>query len=129
MIEEERVRSEFLSIRREYFPRWKAGETWTVHLGFRSGETAEDGYCDLQARRLYVSRQRTELNLRLVLVHECCHAVTSGSHQTKWRSRMAIAASTADKLGDAELATRLREEVEGYRRALREGATAIYATI
>ena len=40
------IQQAFEQVRRQYFPRWKAGEQWLVAESYRSDETRELGFCD-----------------------------------------------------------------------------------
>ena len=123
---EEPVLSEFRRICQQFFPRWQAGATWTVHSGYRSDETSESGFCDPATRRLYVAPYRRISDLRLILVHECCHAVAGLGHEKRWRARMLKAASTAVRIGEAELGELLREEVRAYEAVPKTTAAYVY---
>lgn len=102
----ENLLSQFRRVRRLYFSRWHAGQTWTIRSGIRYKQSLDHGLCDREHRRIFINK-RTDF----VIIHEICHAVTTDNHAAMWQRRMLKAADMAARLGDAQLAADLREDV------------------
>jgi hypothetical protein len=124
----------FTAICQTYFPRWRAASTWTVRLGPRASWTnthgqvctsGELGYCDRAARTIWITPPVTHR----VLIHESCHAVTSGKHNARFCARLRTAAQQAQALGETALATALLEEADGYAAGTPVRASDIYAQV
>jgi len=50
----------------------------------------------------------------MLLIHEICHAVSTGGHGKVWLARLEKAAQKAEKVGRSRLAELLREEITRY---------------
>lgn len=109
------VRHEFRAIKSLFFPRWDRANRWRISTRSRRGV---HGYCDRIRKVIEVAVAPSDPDERdLLLIHEICHAVTSGSHGKAWQARMGRAAERAGSFGRDRLAHRLREEVAAYREA------------
>lgn len=104
------LRSEFESICKVYFPRWRAWRSWKCRVKPKS--IPGNGHCLPWRKTIYV-RPDYE-NLRMLLIHEVCHAVTPLGHGSRWQKRMRSAADRAMAVGDAALAGALTEELAAY---------------
>jgi hypothetical protein len=123
------LQEEWLTLCRRYFPHWHQAHRWTLRNGTRgsyrmsSGKrtlTTEYGFCNTTTHRIYVSIPRTNPQERLLtLLHEGCHALTTGGHGVVWQRRMLTLADRVEQLGEVETAQALRKEVAGYAQALR----------
>jgi hypothetical protein len=133
----------FRAICRDYFPRWRAGRHWRLVEGphgswvdaqGQTRTTAEQGYCDRTTNTIYLNRDWSNTyDPRLVLIHETCHAVTSGAHNRRFCARLRHAAERATALGDTALSTQLTDEADAYARVLaaprRPGTSSIASRI
>lgn len=107
------IRQDFERIKRLFFPRWDRAGLWRVTTNSSYGV---HGRCDQERKRIeivFLSDNPDEHD-RLI-IHEICHAVTNGGHETRWQDRMEAAAKQADKLKRTTLAILLRSEVIVYR--------------
>jgi hypothetical protein len=73
--------------------------------------------------------EKPSRQLLLVLIHEIAHAVTEVGHGAKWGRRMLAAAQTAKLVGEHELASMLRMEVESYHQSPKLRAADVYDRI
>jgi hypothetical protein len=112
----------FQDMRRDYFPRWRNAAHWKIREGIREqwvgtdGETCfstEAGYCDEETRTIWVNPHASR-SLKVVLIHEICHAVAGKSHGQGFFNRMRKASERAAGLGDTELAAELQQHIEEY---------------
>ncbi|MGD0575013.1 MAG: hypothetical protein ABSB61_06550 [Anaerolineales bacterium] len=109
------IRSLFLEVRRDYFPRWQTWRSWHVRLATRAAYlSGSDGYCDVTLKLICVGPDNIGPKRVAVLIHECVHAVGSPSHGKAFRKRLAIAQHRAEELGQAEVAKILEEDVRRY---------------
>jgi hypothetical protein len=76
--------------------------------------TDELGLCDRAERAIWVTLPPAHPDFWLVLLHECCHAVTKGGHGTLWQRRMCVCAARALALGQEALATQLTNDALAY---------------
>src|SRR5262252_3484791 len=114
----------FRTLCRDYFPRWRTGTSWSIVEGPHgqwvdaqgdTHTTREHGYCDLPSKTIFINHGWTNSpEYRLIILHELCHAVTSGSHDRRFCTRLRRAAQRASDLGDEPLSTKLREEADAY---------------
>jgi hypothetical protein len=120
----------FAEICRDYFPRWRNAQHWELRQGSRGqwigaqGErlyTTEQGYCDPANRIIWLSDTST-----VTLIHEICHAVTSASHDKRFRTRLRKAAQHAERLGETTLAGALYKEADAYEDETAFTPTAAY---
>lgn len=109
------LRHEFQAIKSVFFPRWDRANLWRISTRSRR---SVHGYCDRIRRVIEVVVVPSDPDDRdLLLIHEICHAVTSGSHGKSWQARMGRAAERADRFGRDRLAKLLREEIAAYQEA------------
>jgi hypothetical protein len=77
-----------------------------------------EGYCDRQTRTIEIVVDHSDPDAAdLLLIHEVCHAIATGSHGVVWQRRMERSARDAEVLGRTRLAELLRAEVAAYRNA------------
>jgi hypothetical protein len=126
----------FEAIRRDYFPQWDRAKQWRVQHGSRREWTdsngdircsGEQGYCDLEAKTIYVGVPRGQW--RFVLIHEICHAVASRSHCARFITRLEKAAAKARRLGHLSLAQDLDDEVQSYEDGSEVDSSQVYALV
>ena len=111
----ERLNSLFNEVRECFFPRWEVKRQWRVVI--KDFEvTRLGGFCKSETKTIEISPTIIK-NLRLLLIHEICHAVASPSHGKIWGSRFLKAANKAKELGQLTLAREIEKEVEGYRQS------------
>lgn len=106
---------EFAYIRKVFFPNWDRTKSWRVRNGVRS-IYSESGYCDKEIKTIYVNMAQIggTTELRLVLIHEICHAIAGPYHGTTWRNRMRKAERSARRTGLEKLADLVRSEIYEY---------------
>lgn len=104
----------FQTIKRRLFPKWDQGEEWVFErLDDLNGA---DGQCNIEEKKIQISAAaESTLDAELIVVHEICHAVTTGYHGNSWLKRMEKAALRACKLEMHELAEAIRLEIREYR--------------
>jgi hypothetical protein len=112
------LRAAWLTVRRDYFPRWDRAGEWRLTLG-TPGRC--QGRCDDERRRVRIGARHDDPAERdALLIHEICHAVADPGHAGKWLRRMRRAAEHAEALGNRRLAEVLLAEVRDYENAPRE---------
>lgn len=117
----------YQSIKRQYFPRWDRKGAWRVKDVW---DLPSDGRCDTQKKIIYIRSDRVADNndLRLLLIHEICHAFHP-NHSEKWCQRINKAAITASRLGQSGLSDMLRREALEYYSDRMPTANEIYFVI
>src|SRR5207244_5122216 len=128
--------AEFIQICQDYFPRWQGMNTWVLKEGPRGSwrgastilrTTTEQGYCDHDSKTIYVSAPPEER--KATIIHEICHAVTTGGHNKQWRGRLFRAGQRARELAETALATYLEEEANEYAEWPSRGGTSLYGPL
>ena len=132
-MDEKRFQRAFDQVRSDFFPRWDRDGKWRLELGTYSDSTHEYGYCVPQAKTIWVNPDATIPGMSTgpewMLIHEICHAVTSGSHGESWKRRMRRAATRARELGNVVLAENLERNVAMYEDAPDIRARDVYSMI
>ena len=109
--------SKLWSIKRDYFPRWDSNFEWKCRNGPIISRYGDDGYCDDESKIIYLSSEiKSQIELKLILIHEICHAITKTGHCTTWENRMFSAACRARDLDDSKLAHEIEREIKYYRK-------------
>lgn len=93
---------EFQFICKNFYPRWRRHNQWTVKFGFRHKWSQGLGFCDREKKIIYLSPELLSKGLdhvRAMLIHEICHAVTRGGHGVEFTRRLEKAAERARELG------------------------------
>lgn len=117
------LQAAFSALCRDFFPRWRARSSWTVvespHGQWVDAQgvthtTRESGYCDHTTRTIFIHRWRNTLECRGTMIHEICHAVTTGAHDKRFCARLRLAAQHARARGDEPLSAQLRAEADAY---------------
>jgi len=107
----------FRSIKNDYFPRWDKNIEWKCRNGPIINRWGDDGYCDDDSKIIYLSSEiKNENELKLILIHEICHAITKTGHCNTWENRMLSASHRAEHLGDIKLARAILQEIKYYRK-------------
>src|SRR5262249_46996395 len=107
------ARQDFKRVARDYFPRWHAWPRWRITTHPRR---SSQGFCDDVRKVIEIRVARDDADeFDAVMIHEICHAVTSGDHGKAWQHRMLQAADRAEKLGRPRLAKLLRDQIEKIR--------------
>ena len=108
------LEQEYQNIRKLFFHRWDREGLWKVSSNLpEDGKVSSGlGYCDPDNKIIHVMTDSESYSL--TLVHEICHAVTTQSHEKKWFQRMMKANVVADQLGNNQLATEIREDVDMF---------------
>jgi hypothetical protein len=80
--------------------------------------TRESGYCDRTTKTIYINvGESASPDGRLIIIHEICHAVTTGDHGTRFCARLRQSAQRAIALGNQPLHAQLLEEADSYEQA------------
>lgn len=113
-----------------YFPRWRTRKSWAVRLGAPADRPKLGGYCDLEARTIWISTQgRPEQLVEQVMIHEITHAIVGTGHGVRFQRRMRKASDAAEATGNSVLAGELRQEVAEWAESPRYLAAHAYAEI
>jgi hypothetical protein len=121
------LQKEYDQIRQTFFPSWDRDGEWGIVE--KAGPHAPHGYLDEKEKVIGIQSMGPGQSLRVVLIHEIAHAVTSISHGKKWQNRMNKSAQKAESIGETKLAEALREEVRLYTEpfaAAKPTADAVY---
>jgi len=113
------LRRAFKDVRKNFFPRWDRKGQWTVkkvkHLPISAPTIA---YCNHFLKTIFVNYLPNNKNsLFSLLIHEICHAITSGQHKKRWEIRMLKAADKAQKMGNMQLFKMVLKNLDNVRRA------------
>jgi len=126
---EEDYEREFDYVRKTYFPRWDRKKEWKLQV--LDDDDGAEGHCNAESKTIRV-QYTPKRRLRLLFIHEIAHAAASyGGHSKKWLARMEKAAKQAESIGEIELSSEIRKDVESYRdpENLRPTAAIIYQQI
>ena len=109
---EEKVQAFFDTARAAFFPGWDSHSQWRIVVGSRNNSEGETGYCDSKHKRIYVNpfgvERMPDDGLLALIIHEICHDVATAHHTERWIRRMEMAAQAGDKLGQLDLARKIR---------------------
>ena len=111
------LNTEFKNVRNHFFPKWDKAGLWKCRLSRDPARDVCEGYCDDRKKVIYFNGRVKEKDLRLLLIHEICHAVMgapSALHAAGWQRRMLQAAATAERFDEQTLAESLRAQVAAY---------------
>src|SRR5262245_3702940 len=119
------LQAEFREIRDQFFPRWRTGNRWILKEGSRAQyrsaatgmivNTTETGYCDPDAKIIWLDPSvKSPQDRKILLIHECTHAVAEIGHGKRFVARLRQAAERAKSLGDESLSVALLEEARVY---------------
>lgn len=117
-ISQTEVEKEFDYVRRTFFPQWDRKRLWTVKVEAELCDAL--GECCFESRSIRILKNLDSFPLRLLMVHEICHAATKDghvfheSHTWAWRHRMGGAARVAERLSMSKLASQIRWNVGHY---------------
>ncbi len=109
------LQKEFDHVRQAFFPLWDKKEQWSISE--ITGPYSPHGYIDDKAKVIMVQSMTPGQSLRVLLIHEIAHAVSSLSHGKQWRDRVEKAAQRAEMAGETSLAQAVREEIRLYNEA------------
>ncbi|MDB5390263.1 MAG: hypothetical protein JWM11_5909 [Planctomycetaceae bacterium] len=105
----------FGEIRCQYFPRWDRQREWTVSFGDAKQCRDSTGYCDNAVKSIYINERAIVgmqvAGVRALIIHEICHDVSAAGHNRKWATRMKIAATRAEQIGEIRVAEILLSHV------------------
>lgn len=115
-------------VRGNFFPRWDKGRSWAVQI---TKDLPSHGRCFSETKSIHIQHMPKDDNeLNCLLIHETCHAVTSGGHAKRWQGRMFKSAQRAEQIGLKKLAMMICDEIEGYiHRVLNFSASYVYGQI
>ncbi len=121
------LQKEFNQIRQTFFPSWDRNREWGIVE--KMGPYSPHGYLDGKAKVIGIQSMGPGQSLKVVLIHEIAHAVSSISHGKKWQNRMNKSAQKAESIGETKLAEALKEEIRLYTEpfaAVKPTAGAVY---
>jgi hypothetical protein len=109
----------FRDVRRNFFPRWDPKGQWAVkkvrHLPISAPVIA---YTSHSLKTIFINYlPNTKNNLYSILIHEICHATTSGQHNKKWEKRMMKSADKTRKIGNIQLFKLIFKDLENVKNA------------
>ena len=112
----------FRDVRRNFFPSWDSKGQWAVrkvrHLPISAPVIA---YTNHSLKTIFINYLPYDKNsLYSALIHEICHAITSGQHNKKWETRMMKSANKAQKIGNIELSKMIFEDLDNVKNAYLE---------
>lgn len=121
------IRRCWQDIRREVFPKWDQQGEWWMRL---SSVGAEHGRCYPDKKLITIAWVLDGKDERdALMIHEICHAVTSGSHGEPWLRRMEKAAAHAQALDRRQLAELLETQITEYREAGPSSVNEVYSEL
>jgi hypothetical protein len=106
------LEEEFNSVRQTFFPSWDKKKQWRIVD--KAGPYCPHGCIDKKAHVVEVQCMGPGQSLRVCLVHEIAHAVSSLGHGKEWQDRVERAALKAETIGETSVAEALREEIRLY---------------
>jgi hypothetical protein len=124
------LEEEFNSVRRTFFPSWDKEKKWKIVD--KEGPHRPHGCIDKEAKAVEVQCMGPGQSLRVCLIHEIAHAVSSLGHGKEWQDRVEKAAMKAETIGETSVAEALREEVRVYTEpfgAIKPTPNQVYARI
>jgi hypothetical protein len=109
-----KTENEFERIRRMFYPRWDLKRAWKIKVGFRvKGCDPNHCFCDKDNLTIWISpnvaKGKGPYSLAYVLVHEICHAITTGEHKKLFFDRMRRNLEIAIRLGETEIADEINK--------------------
>jgi len=109
----------FRDVRRNCFPRWDPKGQWAVkkvrHLPISAPVIA---YTNHSLKTIFINYlSNNKNNLYSILIHEICHAITSGQHNKRWEKRMKRSADQARKVGNIQLSKMIFKDLENVKNA------------
>ncbi len=109
----------FRDVRENIFPRWDFKGRWSVkrvkHLPISAPIIA---YTNHSLKTIFVNYlPKSKDNLYSLLIHEICHAITSGQHNKEWEKRMMKSADKATKMDNIQLAKLIYEDLDNVKKA------------
>jgi hypothetical protein len=124
------LQKEFTQIRQTFFPSWDRSGEWDIVE--KTGPYSPHGYLDERAKVIGIHSMGPGQALRVVLIHEIAHVVSSLSHGKEWQNRMKRSAQKAESIGETKLAEALMEEIRLYTEpfaAAKPTADAVYKRV
>ena len=112
----EELEREFESVRQDFFPRWDRGRQWKIEKCTQHPEDDYPGYCERGKKVISVyseSNSWVMYDLKTLLIHEICHAVTRGTHGVEFIRRLRKARDRAKEIRRMDLAESLEKEIIG----------------
>jgi hypothetical protein len=106
------LQEEFNRVRETFFPSWDKQRKWRI--ADKAGPHRPHGCIDKKAQVVEVQCMSPGQSLRVCLIHEIAHAVSSLGHGKEWRDRGEKAARKAEAIGEVSVSEALREEVRLY---------------
>jgi hypothetical protein len=114
-------------IRTTFFPRWDRKRHWqVVQVDDLNGA---QGWCERESKTISILDGMIGNDLLALLIHEIAHAASNDCHGRRWLNKMEEAANDANRLGQAALASLLREQIAGYQDDFRVTAAMLYNEI
>jgi len=109
-----------------FFPRFDRKKKWVAEY---SDKIAGHGYCDRTNKKILVAKINNQIELKVTIIHELCHTVSSDYHGKIWCNRMSKASELAEKIGEKDFSAGLREVIQGYKKNRRFTAEEVYNRI
>ncbi len=106
------LQEEFNQVRQTFFPSWDKKKRWRIVD--KAGPYCPHCCIDKKAQVVEVQCMSPGQSLRVALIHEIAHAVSSLSHGKEWQARMRKSAQKAESVGENSLAEAITEEIRLY---------------
>ena len=109
----------FRYVRENIFPKWDFKGQWNVKKVKRLPISAPViAYTNHSLKTIFVNYLPNNKNsLYCLLIHEICHAITSGQHNKRWETRVMKSADKATKMDNIQLAKLIYEDLENVKKA------------
>lgn len=123
MSDNRKLQKAFQYIRETFFPRWDRQHQWRIKI---DPELPSQGRCASEIKTIFFKYvPKSELELHSLLIHEICHS-SSPEHGKKWSERMKKARDTARRIGNENLAIKIQDALDNYKRGYAPSAQSIY---
>jgi len=109
----------FRYVQDNIFPKWDFKGQWSVkkvkHLPISAPVIA---YTNHSLKTIFVNHLPNNKNsLYCLLIHEICHAITSGQHNKRWGEKMTKSADKAATMNNIQLAKLIYEDLDNVKKA------------
>jgi hypothetical protein len=126
-----KFRKIFKDVAKEFFPRWNH-EGWSVKQEYISDLMGGWGACSPRTKTILIEKRLGCGHVTLIkslLIHEICHAVTSGGHSTRFLNRLRKAERHAQSTGRIQLAEMIEWGAKDAEKISKLSAKMVYEAI
>lgn len=113
-----RLRQAFEYVRKTFFPTWDRKQEWKLRKDKKLSRYSLEARCFSDLKTIIIGQVPEEdTDLYHLIIHEICHSSKSYfGHANGWRERFLTKAQIARKLSLTNLAQKIEEQVEKYRK-------------